>query len=210
MDTPETIGAPATPRRGVSRAWRGLAIVALAGALVFALLASKYSAALQYEQINSSAARAALSDRITSLEHDVTDAHSQVTALRRKLEVSGETVRAALAPDSRIIHLAPLRPAAGASAVLAESMSNGETVLLVTGLPPAPSGETYDLWWIGPRGEAFKATTFHLDSHGAAIATATVPPASAHVVASEITLQSPQDAGQPGGAIYFKSAAMKR
>ena len=190
--------------------WRGLAILALAGALVLALLASKYSAALQYEQIGDSAARAALGDRITSLEHDVTDAHGQVTVLRQQLEASGETVRAALAPDSRIIHLVPLSPAPGARAVLVESVSNGAAVLLVSGLPPAPSGETYALWWIGPRGEAFKAAALQLDPHGAAITAASAPPASAHVAAGEITLQPAQDASQPGGTIYFKGAATER
>ncbi len=161
---------------------------------------------MRYEQITDSAARAALSDRITSLEHDVVDAHNQVASLRQQLEVNGETVRAALAPDSRIIHLAPLGAVPDASAVLAESASKGEAVLLVSGLPPAPSGEIYELWWIGPHGEAIKATAFHLDPHGAAIATATTPPAAAHVVAGEVTLQPSQGADKPGGTIYFRGA----
>ena len=160
MDTPETIGAPQAPPQGVSPLWRGLTWLALAAALVLALLASKYAAALRYEQITDSAARAALSDRITSLEHDVVDAHNQVASLRQQLEVSGESVRAALAPDSRIIHLAPLGALPNASAVLAESAIKSEAVLLVSGLPPAPSGEIYELWWIGPHGEAIKAAAF--------------------------------------------------
>lgn len=210
METPETIGAPDTPRHGVSPVWRGLTLLALAGVLVLALFASKYAATVRYEKITNSAASAALSDRITSLEHDVVDAHNQVASLRQQLEMSGETARAALAPDSRIIHLAPLGAMPNASAVVAESAIKGEAVLLVNGLPPAPAGEIYELWWIGLHGEAIKATAFHIDPHGAAIATATTPPATAHVVAGEVTLQPSLGADKPGGTIYFRGATAER
>jgi Anti-sigma-K factor rskA len=207
VDTPETIGTPDNPRKGVSSVWRGLTWLALACALVLAFFASKYEAAVRYEQITDSAARAALSDRITSLEHDVVEAQKQAASLRQQLEVNGEAMRAALASDSRIIHLGPLGAVPDASAVLSESVSKGEAVLLVNGLPPAPTGEIYELWWIGPHGEATKAAAFHLDPHGAAIATATTPPAAAHVVAEEVTLQPSQGADKPGGTIYFRGAA---
>ena len=207
MDTPETIAAAASPARGVSPVWRGLALLALAAVAVLALLASKYAAALRHDSITGSAERAAFNDRITSLEHDVVEAHSQVAALRQQLETSGRSVQAALAPDSRIIHLAPLGALPNASAAIAESPLKSEAVLLVSGLPPAPAGETYELWWIGPHGEAIKAATFSLDPDGAAIASATTPPAAAHVVAGEITLQPSQSADKPDGTIYFRGAA---
>jgi len=194
----------------VSPLWRGLTLVGLAVTLVLALVASKYAAALRYESIADSAARAALGDRITSLEHDVVDARKQVASLRQQLEVSGASVRAALAPDSRIIHLAPLGALPNANAVVAESAIKNEAVLLVSGLPPAPSGESYELWWIGPQGEAIRAATLNLDPHGAAIATATAPPAAAHVVASEVTLQPSKDDNTPGGTIYFRGATEER
>ena len=210
MDTPETIGAPDAPRRGVSPVWRGLTLLALAGVVVLALFASKFAAAVRYEQITDSATRAALGDRITSLEHEVLDAHNQAAALRQQLEVSGEAVDTALAPDSRIIHLAPLGAVPNASATVAESPIKGAAVLLVSGLPPAPAGEIYELWWIGPHGEAIKAATFHLDAHGAAIAAATTPPATAHAVAGEVTLQPSTDDKKPGGTIYFRGPTEER
>jgi hypothetical protein len=206
VDTPETIAAAASPAHGVSPVWRGLALLALAAVVVLALLATKYAAALRYELIAGSAERAALNDRITSLEHDVVAAHSQIASLHQQLEASGKSVQAALTPDSRIIHLAPLGALPNASAAIAESPLKSEAVLLVSGLPPAPAGESYELWWIGPHGEAIKAATFHLDPNGAAIADATVPPASAHVVAGEITLQPSQTADEPDGTIYFRGA----
>jgi Anti-sigma-K factor rskA len=210
VDTPETIGGPQTPQQGVSPIWRGLAILSLAAVLVLALLASKYAAALRHDEITDSAARAALSDRITSLEHDVVDAHGQVASLRQQLETSGETTRGALAPDSRIIHLAPLGAVPNASAALVESPIKSKAVLLVSGLPPSPSGEIYELWWIGPHGEAIKAATLHLDPQGAATATLTTPSADAHVVAGEVTLQPSKDNNTPGGTIYFRGATDER
>lgn len=139
VDTPEGIQLANAPRPGISPAWRGVAFLAIAAAVVLALLASKYAAALRYEQIAQSAARAALSDRITSLEHDVLDARKQETALRQQLEVRGQSVSAALAPDSRIIHLAPLGALPNASAVLTESPIKSRAVLLISGLPPPPA-----------------------------------------------------------------------
>jgi hypothetical protein len=210
VDTAETIEGPQPPRQGVSPIWRGLAILSLAAVLVLALLASKYAAALRHDEIIDSAARAALSDRITSLEHDVVDAHGQVASLRQQLEISGETTRGALAPDSRIIHLAPLGAVPNASAALVESPIKSKAVLLVSGLPPSPSGEIYELWWIGPHGEAIKAATLHLDPQGAATATLTTPSADAHVVAGEVTLQPSKDDNTPGGTIYFRGATDER
>ena len=206
MDTPETIAAAAPPARGVSPVWRGFALLALAALVLLALLASKYAAALRFASITGSAERAALNDRITSLEHDVVDAHNQVAALRQQLETSGKSVQAALAPDSRIIHLAPLGALPNASAAIAESPLKSTAVLLVSGLPPAPAGEAYELWWIGPHGEAIKAATFSRGPGGAAIADAAAPPAAAHVVAGEITLQPANDDKSPGGTIYFRGA----
>jgi Anti-sigma-K factor rskA len=210
VDTPETIQALQTQRQGVSPIWRGVAILGLAAVLVLALFATKYAAAVRHQEITDSAARAALSDRITSLEHDVLDARAQIASLRQQLEVSSETVHQALAPDSRIIHLAPLGAVPKASAVLAESPIKSKAVLLVDGLPPAPSGEIYELWWIGPHGEAIKATALHPDPQGSATATLTTPPADAHVVAGEVTLQPLKDDNTPGGTIYFRGATDER
>jgi len=206
VDTPENIVPAASPARGVSPVWRGLAFLTLAAAAVLALLATKYAAALRYDSITDSAERAALDDRITSLEHDVVAAHSQIASLRQQLETSGKSVQAALMPDSRIIHLAPLGAVPNASAAIAETPLKSEAVLLVSGLPAPPAGESYELWWIGVHGEAIKAATFHPDQNGAAIADATLPPASAHVVADEITLQRSQSADKPDGTIYFRGA----
>lgn len=204
MDTPENIMPAASPARGVSPVWRGLALLAFAAVVVLALLASKYAAALHYDSITDSAARAALNERITSLEHDVVAAHSEIASLRQQLATSGKSVQAALMPDSRIIHLAPLGALPNASAAIAESPLKSEAVLLVNGLPAAQAGESYELWWIGVHGEAIKAATFQPDPNGAAIADTTVPPASSHVVAAEITLQPSQSADNPGGTIYFR------
>ena len=181
-------------------------MLALAAVAVLALLATKYAAALRYGSITGSAERAALNDRITSLEHDVVAAHGEIASLRQQLEMSGKSVQAALMPDSRIIHLAPLGALPNASAAIAESPLKSEAVLLVSGLPAAQAGESYELWWIGVHGEAIKAATFHPDPNGAAIADAAVPLVSSHVVAGEITLQPLQSADNPGGTIYFRGA----
>lgn len=208
MATPDSPQAPGAAAR-VSRLWRGLTFVAAAAALALALAASKYSSALRDERIRNSAQLAALRDRITSLEHDVVDAHAAAEALRQQADTSAKLTRAALMPDSRIIRLAPLKPAPNASAVIALSASGGQAMMRIAGLPPAPPGKTYELWWIGARGEPIKAALFGPDSHGAAIVAAAMPPAGKALAAGTVTLEPAAGSDQPAGAAYLKGAVRR-
>jgi hypothetical protein len=206
VDTTEAIQAPRPPRRGVSPVWVGLACLGIAAVAALAIFAERYAAALRDQRIRDSAARAALSDRITSLEHDVIDSRKQIAMMRQQLDMRGQAIDAALAPDSRIIHLAPLGATPNASAVVAESPIKSKAVLIVSGVPQPPSGQMYQLWWIGPHGEATKAISFTAGAEGSAIANLATPSADMHVVAGEITLQAPADTA-PGGTIYFRGPA---
>jgi hypothetical protein len=203
VDTPEAAQAPQPPRRGVSPVWVGLACVGIAAVAALAIFAARYAADLRDQRITDSAARAALSDRITSLEHDVIESHKQIAEMRQQLQISGQAIDAALAPDSRIIHLAPLGATPNASAVVAESPIKSKAVLIVTGIPQAPAGQVYQLWWIGPHGEPTRASSFTPGPEGSAMATVATPSADAHVVAGEVTLQPSEDKS-PGGTIYFR------
>jgi hypothetical protein len=192
---------------GVSRLWRGLTILVAAIAVVLALVASKYSAALQDEQLRDSAERAALSDRITRLEHDFIGASNEAAALRRQAQLDDHITRTALSPDARIIRLAALRSDPGASGVIAVSPAGHEAVMRVAGLPPAAAGKIYELWWVGSRGRTAKAVLFRPDARGAAVVVAPSPSADQHATASIITLEPVTGSNEPTGATYLKGAA---
>jgi len=203
VDTPEASQAPQHPRRGVSPVWVVMACIGIAAVAALAIFAARYATDLRDQRITDSAARAALSDRITSLEHDVIDSRKQIAAMRQQLDISNQAIDAALAPDSRIIHLAPLGATPNASAVVAESPIKSKAVLIVSGVPQPPSGQIYQLWWIGPHGEATRARSFTPSPEGSAMSNVATPSADAHVVASEVTLQPSADKS-PGGTIYFR------
>jgi len=202
-----TEGKESSRTAGVSRLWRGLTILAAAAAVVLALVASKYSQALQDQEIHDSAERAALSDRITRLEHDFLGASSEAAALRQQAQLDDRITRTALAPDSTIIRLAALRSDPGARGVIAVSAAGHEAVMRVAGLPPAAAGKTYELWWIGSRGKPARAALFRPDALGAAIVVAALPSGGQRPIAAIVTLESTPGSGEPTGATYLKGAA---
>jgi cell division protein FtsB len=195
----------------VSRVWRGLAVLAAVIALVCALAAVKFASALRYTQVRDSAQIAALSDRITSLERDVEQARDAAARLQEQLELSGELARAALAPDSRIIRLTGLKPASQASAVIVLSPGDEHAMMRASGLPAAPPGKIYALWWIEePEGTETRGALFRPGPDGAAIVAAAMPPAGRRIVVSAITLEAVKARNRPSGVTYLRSAANAR
>lgn len=209
MATPDSNGAPEQTR--VSRVWRGLAVLAAAFALVCAIAAGRLSAALRYARIRDSAQIAALSDRISSLERDVEDAQEDAAKRREQVELSSELARAALAPDSRIIRMAGVKPVTQASAVIILSPGEDHAMMRVSGLPPAPPGRIYALWWIEEAGgAAARGALFRPAADGTAIVAATMPPAGGRVVASAVTLEALKPRDRPSGATYLRGATNGR
>lgn len=209
MATPDSNGAPKETR--VSRVWRGLAVLAAAIALACAVAAGRFAAALRYARVRDSAQIAALSDRITGLEHDVENRQDEVAQLREQVNLGAELLGAALAPDSRIIRMSGLAPVPQASAVIVLSSRADHAMMRVSGLPAPPPGRIYALWWIAEAGGApTRGALFRTASDGTAIVAATLPPPGTRIAASAITLEALKGGDRPNGATYLKGAANGR
>ncbi len=195
----------------MSRVWRGMAVLAAAIALVCAVSAGRLTAALRYAQIRDSAQIAALGDRISSLERDVEAAQDAAAQLHEQIELSNQLARAALRPDSRIIHMSGAKPVPQASAVIVLSPGEDHAMMRVSGLPPAPPGRIYALWWIEETGGApTRGALFRPGADGSAIVAAALPPPGARVVASAITLETVKGREVPSGATYLRGATNGR
>jgi len=54
----------------------------------------------------------------------------------------------------------------GATAEVAYSQQLGKAAISVTGMPPAPDGKTYQLWYVAPSGTATSAGLLGVDAEG--------------------------------------------
>ena len=191
-------------RAGVSRAWRAAAVAASAAAIMLALMSGNYANQIVAIRQEDSARLAALDRQARALASQLEDRNRDLAALRDQISVSGQLTQAVLAPDARIIRLAPLAPAPDAAGVVAVTPSRNRAVLQVAGLPQPPPGKEYELWWIGSKSGPVKAALFAPTAHGEATVASTLPPAGEQLLASAVTLEPAGGVDKPTGAMYLK------
>jgi anti-sigma-K factor RskA len=193
-------------RSGVSRGWRIAAVAASSAAVILAIMMGDYAGQIAAIREESSAQMAALDRQARTLASELEDRNRELAMLRDQIAVSGQLTQAVLAPDARIIRLAPLQPAPDATGIVAVTPARNQAVLQVAGLPQPPPGKEYELWWIGSKSGPVKAALFAPALHGEATVASTLPPAGEQLLASAITLEPTGGVDKPTGAIYLKGA----
>ncbi len=83
----------------------------------------------------------------------------------------------------------------GVTTEVAYSKQLGKAAITVNGLPPAPDGKTYQLWYVGPDGAASSAGLFGVDAEGSGQALLAGDASSAAKVA--MTLEPTGGSTQP-------------
>ncbi len=83
----------------------------------------------------------------------------------------------------------------GVTTEVAYSKQLGKAAITVNGLPPAPDGKTYQLWYVGPDGAASSAGLFGVDADGSGQALLAGDASSAAKVA--MTLEPSGGSAQP-------------
>jgi len=162
---------------------------AIAAALLFvALLISLFVLWQQNRQYQ---------DQIQLLAKQITDARSE-------LDHSNKIVAMLMKPGSRLTELAGTKEAPNANAKLAYD-KNGQAMLMVHGLPAAPAGKEYQLWYIvGSNPMPGKA--FAPDSSGDRAVEDQIPQEARSAAVFAITLEPMGGLEKPTGAIYLKSS----
>ena len=155
---------------------------------------------------DDSARIAALDRQTRALASELDDRNRDLAVLRGQIAVSGQLTQAVLAPDARMIRLAPLAPAPSAAGLVAVTTALNHAVLQVAGLPTPPPGKEYELWWIGAKSGPVKAALFAPTAQGDATVASTLPPAGEQLLASAITLEPAGGVDKPTGAMYLKGA----
>ena len=147
-----------------------------------------------------------LQNRFTTLQAEAQKAEQQANALGQVLSDRVRLQKVFSAPDLQITRLAPLPPATGAHGLVAVSKASDDAVIEASGLSPAPSGKTYELWWITKQKGPVPAGLFSAQSGQEVFAKVDPPPAGQRVMASAVTLEEANGASKPTGAMYLKGS----
>ncbi len=121
----------------------------------------------------------------------------------RKLSHENAFYKLITAPGSRIAELSGTTEASGASAKLAYDQT-GRALLIASGLPRAPEGKEYQLWFIVDN-KPIPGKTFAPDSKGQGTLNDQVPEAARSSAIFAITLEPAGGVSVPTGAIYLRS-----
>ncbi|HEY2962053.1 MAG TPA: anti-sigma factor [Pyrinomonadaceae bacterium] len=121
----------------------------------------------------------------------------------RALKQQNEIFQLLTAPGTRVAELSGTNEAAGATAKLAYDR-NGRAMLIADGLPRAPEGKEYQLWFI-VNNKPLPGKTFAPDSRGHGLIQDQVPEAARSSAVFAITLEPAGGVSAPTGAIYLRS-----
>ena len=120
----------------------------------------------------------------------------------RELRRQNQIAQLLNAPGSRVIELAGTPEASGASAKIAFDPT-GRAVLIANGLPRAPEGKEYQLWYIVDS-KPLPGKTFAPDPSGNGTLEDHVPEAARRSSIFAITLEPAGGVRAPTGAIYLR------
>ncbi|HXQ70297.1 MAG TPA: anti-sigma factor, partial [Pyrinomonadaceae bacterium] len=120
----------------------------------------------------------------------------------RTLQHENEFYKLLTAPGSRIAELSGTNEASGATAKLAYD-TNGRAILITNGLPRAPEGKEYQLWFIVGN-NPIPGKTFAPNNSGPSTLQDQVPVAARQSAVFAITLEPAGGVRAPTGAIYLR------
>ena len=122
----------------------------------------------------------------------------------RRLREENQLVELLNEPGSRLTELKGTPQASGALAKLAYN-KNGRALLVAKGLPPAPPGKEYQLWFIVGSNPPVPGKTFAPDNAGRGTLSDQVPRQALDSAVFAITLEPAGGVSAPTGAIYLSS-----
>ncbi|CAN5887142.1 anti-sigma factor [soil metagenome] len=135
---------------------------------------------------------------LARLSAQVRDAHQQLIQQREAIDL-------VTAPGTRMTELAGTKLMPEAHAMLAYD-KNGRAILMAKGLPPAPAGKAYQLWFIAG-GKPMPGKVFTTDASGAGALKDQIPPEARNAAVFAITLEPEKGVQSPTGEMYLSSAS---
>jgi len=129
---------------------------------------------------------------------------SQIEESRRALDQEHEALELLTHPDTKIAELAGTKDAPDAHAMLLFDHKTGRAILMAKGLPSAPAGKAYQLWFMAG-GRPMAGKVFTTDSAGNAMSHDQVPAEALGSTVFAVTLEPQGGVGSPTGPMYLLS-----
>jgi anti-sigma-K factor RskA len=131
----------------------------------------------------------------------------QLEQQNQELAHNREALALVNAAGARKMDLAGSQTAQAARGTFIYDQATGRAVLMTNGLPAAPSGMAYEVWFI-PKGHSpMPGKTFRVDASGHAMMMDQMPPEAMQDAVIAVTLEPEKGSASPTGAIYLSSAA---
>jgi len=140
-----------------------------------------------------------------ALQSQVTTVAAENSKIKKDLELSLAAVKLISSPGSKMAELNATPMAPGATAKIAFDKT-GHAMLMAQGLPAAPAGKEYQLWFI-VGGEKMPGKTFATDSGGSGMLIDQVPVAAMKSAVFAITMEPKGGVPAPTGQVYLVSSS---
>src|SRR5688572_2263723 len=140
-----------------------------------------------------------------ALRRDMDDLMSEYRLVQQEAQRWNEFAAILSSPGAKVTPLRGSGPAAAASAQFVYD-SSGNAMLMASGLPPAPAGKEYQLWFIVGQNPPIPSGTFAPDNIGRGDLTAQVPDRALNSAVFAVTLEPAGGSTAPTSAIYLRSS----
>lgn len=145
---------------------------------------------------------------LARLSQQLEQQNSELARNREALAHQREAFELLNSPGMKKMELAGTQTANSAHGTFVYDRSTGRAMLLTAGLPAAPAGMAYEVWFI-PKGHSpMPGKTFNVDAGGQAMMMDQVPPEARDSAVIAITLEPKSGSASPTGAIYLTSPAL--
>ena len=131
---------------------------------------------------------------------------SQIEESRKQLDQEKEALDLLMGSGTRMMELSGTKEAPGAHAMLAFDRQTGRAILMAKGLPAAPAGKAYQLWFmVGTK--AMPGKVFTTDAGGNAMSHDQVPADALSSTVFAVTLEPQSGVPSPTGTMYLLTRA---
>jgi len=130
---------------------------------------------------------------------------NQIHETEQQLAREREAITILTTPGARMAELSGTNIAPSAHAMLAYDKS-GRAMLVAKGLPPAPAGKAYQLWFIAG-GQPMPGKVFSISAAGEGTLRDQIPAVALNNAVFAITLEPESGVRAPTGAIYLRSGS---
>ena len=130
----------------------------------------------------------------------------QMKGMSRQLDQEHQVLALLTKPGMRMAELAGTKEAPAAHGMLAVDRKSGHAVFMAQGLPQAPAGKAYQLWFIAGS-KPMPGRVFKADAAGNAMMDEQLPPEALNAGTFAVTLEPQGGVRVPSGPMYLLTPA---